>query len=162
LGNDLSKVNNELEKLQLIIKPGEQITPQLIEENIGISKDYNNFELQNAIGNRDVKKAFRIIQYFGQNTKSHPLVMTIALLYSFFSKLLKYHALTHKGDAPKVLGVSPYFIKDYQTAASNYSMKQVSAIISAIREIDMKSKGVGASGVSQADLLKELLVKIFN
>ena len=162
LGNDLSKVNNELEKLQLIIKPGEQITPQLIEENIGISKDYNNFELQNAIGNRDVKKAFRIVQYFGQNSKNHPLVMTIALLFSFFSKLLKFHALTNKADAPKVLGVNPYFIKDYQTAASNYSMKQVSAIISAIREIDMKSKGVGASGISQADLLKELLVKIFN
>lgn len=162
LGNDLSKVNNELEKLQLIIKPGEQITPQLIEENIGISKDYNNFELQNAIGNRDVKKAFRIIQYFGQNTKNHPLVMTIALLYSFYSKLLKYHALSNKAEAPKALGVNPYFIKDYQTAASNYSMKQVSAIISAIREIDMKSKGVGAASLSQADLLKELLVKIFN
>jgi DNA polymerase-3 subunit delta len=162
LGNDLSKVNNELEKLQLIIKPSEQITPQLIEENIGISKDYNNFELQNAIGNRNVKKAFRIIQYFGQNSKNHPLVMTIALLYSFFSKLLKYHALSNKAEAPKALGVNPYFIKDYETAASNYSMKQVSAIISAIREIDMKSKGVGASNISQADLLKELLVKIIN
>ncbi len=162
LGNDLSKVNNELEKLQLIIKPGEQITPQLIEQNIGISKDYNNFELQNAIGTKNIKKAFVIIQYFGQNQKNHPLIMTVALLYSFFSKLLKYHALTNKGDAPKVLGISPFFVKDYQTAAANYSMKKVSAIIAAIREIDMKSKGVGAAQVSQADLLKELLVKIFN
>jgi len=162
LGNDLSKVNNELEKLQLIIKPGDQITPELVEENIGISKDFNNFELQNAIGYKDIKKAFGIAQYFAQNPKSHPLVMTVALQYSFFSKLLKYHSLTDTSLAPKVLGVSPYFIKEYQTAARNYSMKKVSAIITSIREIDMKSKGVGAANLSQGDLLKELLIKIFD
>ncbi len=162
LGNDLGKVNNELEKLQLIIEPGEQITPQLVEENIGISKDFNNFELQNAIGEKDIKKAFRIIQHFAQNPKNHPLVMTMALLYNFFSKLLKYHALANKADAPKVLGVNPYFIKDYQLAARNYPMKKVSAIIASIRKIDMKSKGVGAANLSQGDLLKELLVKIFD
>ena len=162
LGNDLSKVNNELEKLQLIIKPGEQITPQLIEENIGISKDFNNFELQNAIGGRDIKKAFAIIQYFSQNPKNNPLVMTVALLYGFFSKLLMYHALTNKGDTAKVLGVHPFFVKDYHTAARNYPMKKVSAIITAIREVDMKSKGVGAANLPQGDLLKELLVNIFN
>ncbi len=162
LGNDLGKVNNELEKLQLIIKPGEQITPQIIEENIGISKDFNNFELQNAIGSRDLKKAFAIVQYFGQNPKNHPMVLTIALLYSFFAKLLKYHALSNKAEAARALGVSPYFIKDYQLAARNYPMKKVSSIISSIREIDMKSKGVGAANLSQGDLLKELLVRIFN
>ena len=162
LGNDLSKVNNELEKLQLLLKPGEQITPHLIEENIGISKDFNNFELQNAIGEKDIRKAFAIIQYFSQNPKNNPLAMTIALLYLFFSRLLKYHALSNRGDAAKVLGVNPYFVKDYQTAARNYPMKKVSAIISAIREVDMKSKGVGAANLSQGDLLKEMLVKIFN
>ncbi|MCW9038070.1 DNA polymerase III subunit delta [Altibacter sp.] len=161
LGNDLSKVNNELKKLQLILKPGAQITPHLIEENIGISKDFNNFELQNAIGNKDIQKAFTIIQYFAQNPKNHPLVMTIALLYSFFSKVLKYHALSNKGDAAKVLGVSPYFIKDYEVASQHYPMKKASAVIASIREIDMKSKGVGAANLSQGDLLKELLVKIF-
>lgn len=161
LGNDLSKVNNELEKLQLIIRPEQQITPQLIEENIGISKDFNNFELQNAIGNKNIKKAFTIVQYFAQNQKNHPLVMTVALLYSFFSKLLKYHALSNKSEAPKVLGVSPYFIKDYQTAARNYSMKEVSTIVASIRDIDLKSKGVGAANMTQADLLKELLTAIF-
>ncbi len=161
LGNDLGKVNNELEKLQLICKPGEQITAEIIEENIGISKDFNNFELQNAISNRNVKKAFGIIQYFAHNPKNHPLVLTVSLLFSFFSRVLKYHALPNKSQAPKVLGVSPYFIKDYETAAQNYPMKKVSAIIASIREIDMKSKGVGAS-LSQADLLKELLVKVMN
>lgn len=162
LGNDLGKVNNELEKLQLIIKPGEEITPQIVEENIGISKDFNNFELQNAIGVKDVKKAFGIVQYFAQNPKNHPMVMTVALLYNFFSKLLKYHALTDKSLAPKALGVNPYFIKDYQVAARNYPMKKVSSIVSSIREVDMKSKGVGAANLPQGDLLKELLVKIFN
>ncbi len=161
LGNDLGKVNNELEKLQLICKPEEQITAQIIEENIGISKDFNNFELQNAISNRNVKKAFGIIQYFAHNPKNHPLVLTVSLLFSFFSKVLKYHALTNKSQASKVLGVSPYFIKDYEIAARNYPMKKVSAIIASIREIDVKSKGVGAS-LSQGDLLKELLVKLMN
>lgn len=162
LGNDLSKVNNELEKLQLIIKPKEQITPEIVEENIGISKDFNNFELQNAIGARDIKKAFGIVQYFAHNPKKHPLVITIALMYSFFSKLLIYHSLTDKSVAASALGVSPYFVKDYQTASRNFSMKNISAIIASIREVDMKSKGVGAANLPQGELLKELLTKIFD
>lgn len=162
LGNDLSKINNELEKLRLILPKGSQITAEVIEENIGISKDFNNFELQNAVGNRDVTRAFRIAQYFGQNTKNHPIVMTVALLYSFFSKVMKYHALKNPAHAAKELGVNPYFIKDYEVAARNYPMKKVSTILTAIRETDMKSKGVNASNVPQGDLLKELLVKIFD
>jgi DNA polymerase-3 subunit delta len=162
LGTDLGKIHNELQKLQLIIPAGAQVTPQIVEENIGISKDFNNFELQKAIGERDIKKAFAIIQYFGQNPKNNPIVMTVSLLYGFFVKLLKYHALSNKADAAKALGLNPYFVKDYQIAARNYPMKKVSAIISTIREIDMKSKGVGASNMPQGDLLKELLVKIFN
>ncbi len=162
LGTDLGKINNELQKLQLIVKPGAQITPEIVEQNIGISKDFNNFELQKAIGDRDVLKAYAIIQYFGQNPKNNPIVMTVSLLYGFFVKLLKYHAVSNKTNAAKALGVNPYFIKDYQIAARNYPMKKVSIIISAIRDVDMKSKGVGASNTPQADLLKELLVAIFN
>jgi DNA polymerase-3 subunit delta len=162
LGNDLGKINNELEKLRLIIEPGEQITPELIEDNIGISKDYNNFELQKAIVDKNVKKTFAIMQYFSQNPKNNPLVLTLAILYGFFAKVLKYHSLSNKADALKVLRVSPYFLKDYEQAAKNYPMKRVSAIIASIRDIDMKSKGVGVSNLSQADLLKELLIKIFN
>lgn len=162
LGNDLSKINNELEKLQLILEPGSEITPQIIEENIGISKDFNNFELQSAIATKDIKKAFSIIQYFANNPKSHPLVMTVALLYNFFSKLLIYHSLSDKSVAPKVLGVNRFFIDEYHSAARNYSMKKVSALVSTIREIDVKGKGVGASNMPQGDLLKELLVKVFN
>lgn len=161
LGNDLGKINNELEKLRLICSKEEPISAQLIEENIGISKDFNNFELQGAISHRDIKKAFGIIQYFSNNPKSHPIVLTVSLLFSFFSKVLKYHALSNKAHAPKALGVNPYFIKDYEIAARNYPMKKVSANISAIREIDVKSKGVGAN-LSQGELLKELIVKLMN
>lgn len=162
LGNDLGKVNNELDKLQLVIKPGEQITPQLIEENIGISKDFNNFELQNAIGEKNAKKAFAIIQYFSHDPKNHPLVVTLAILYNFFSKLLRYHALSSKAQAAKEIGVSPFFIRDYEIAARNFPMKKVSAAIAVIRELDMKGKGVGAANISHSDLYKELLVKILN
>ena len=126
LGNDLGKIHNELEKLELILDKGAQITPLIVEDNIGISKDYNNFELQNAIGTRDQLKAYGIVQYFANNPKNHPLVVTISLLYSFFSKLLIYHSLSDKSQASKALGVNPYFIKDYQEAARNYPMKKVS------------------------------------
>ncbi|MEX2350187.1 MAG: DNA polymerase III subunit delta [Flavobacteriaceae bacterium] len=161
LGNDLSKIAKELEKLTQILKPEQQITPELIEENIGISKDYNNFELQKALGSKDIQKAFRIINYFSENPKDNPIQMTVALLYSFFTKVLKYHALTDKGKAASALGVSPYFVSDYQQAARNYPMRKVSGIVAAIRQTDMKSKGVGAANVSHGDLLKELLVEVF-
>jgi DNA polymerase-3 subunit delta len=161
LGNDLGKIHNELHKLELILPEGAEMTPVVIEENIGISKDFNNFELQDAIGSRNLKKAFRIVQYFGQNPKNHPLPLTIATLFNFFTRLLKYHALDNKANAARELGLSSYFIKDYQKAARNYPIKRVSAILADLREIDLKSKGVGATGLPNADLLKELLVKIF-
>ncbi len=162
LGNDLSKISKELEKLTQIVKEGQQITPELIEENIGISKDFNNFELQKAIGSKDIKKSFAIANYFAQNPKNNPLVVTVGILYRFFSLLLKFHALKSKSDAPKVLGVSPYFVKEYEVAARNYPMKKASAVIAKIRETDMKSKGVGAANISDGELLKELLVAIYD
>jgi DNA polymerase-3 subunit delta len=161
LGNDLGKINNELEKLQLIVKPEEQISAQIIEVNIGISKDYNNFELLNAIAHKNIKKAFSIIQYFAHDPRNHPTVVTVSTLFGFFSKVMKYHALPNKSQAPKALGVHPFFIKDYEVAARNYPMRKVSSVIAIIREIDVKSKGVGAN-MTQADLLKELLVKVMS
>ncbi len=161
LGNDLGKINNELNKLQLIVKPNEQISAQTIEENIGISKDYNNFELLNAIAHRNLKKAFGIIQYFAHNPKHHPTIVTVSTLFGFFTKVMKYHTIPNKSNAPKVLGVHPFFIKDYDIAARNYPMRRISQVIASIREIDVKSKGVGAN-LTQADLLKELLVKVIN
>ena len=163
LGTDLSKVNNELNKLKIIFPKGTQITPEHIEENIGISKDFNNFELRKAVGERNVVKAHRIAKYFADNPKDNPMVVTVALLFNFFSQLLHLHGMTDKNPrtVASALRVNPYFVNEYLTAARNYPMKKVSAIIATLREFDVKSKGVGANAVPQGDLLKELLVKIF-
>jgi len=164
LGTDLSKINNELGKLQLIISKDTQITPEIIEENIGISKDYNNFELRKAIGDKDHLKAFKIINYFADNPKDNPMVVTVSLLFSFFSQLLHLHGLHDKSSraVASSLRINPYFVNEYLSAARNYPMKKVSSVIAILREFDVKSKGVGANSVPQGDLLKELLVRILN
>ncbi|WP_190808845.1 DNA polymerase III subunit delta [Flagellimonas sp. S3867] len=162
LGTDLSKINNELDKLTLVVPQGTEITPALIEEHIGISKDFNNFELKKAIGEKNMRKTVRIIDYFAQNPKDNPFVVTISLLSTFFTQLLQYHGLKDHspGNVSKVLGVNPYFVNEFTTAAKNYPMKRVSGIVSGLRQLDLKSKGVNANNLSQADLLKELLVQI--
>jgi DNA polymerase III subunit delta len=164
LGNDLSRISNELDKLQIILPKGSVITPHHIEENIGISKDYNVFEFRKAIGERNQLKAYKIAEYFAQNPKDNPLVVTTGLVFSFFSQLLQYHGLKDKSpiNVSKVLKVNPYFISDYNVAIKNYPMKKVSSIVSTLRGVDVKSKGVGANSLSQHDLLKEMLVNIFN
>jgi DNA polymerase-3 subunit delta len=164
LGNDLSKISNELDKLAIILPKGSSITPKLIEDNIGISKDYNIFELRKAIGEKDQLKAYKIADYFAQNPKDNPLVMTVGLIFGFFNQLLQYHGLKDKNpsNAAKMLKVNPYFIKDYDVALRNYPMRKVSSIISTLRDVDVKSKGVGSNSISQSDLLREMLVKVFN
>ncbi|SNZ00078.1 DNA polymerase III subunit delta [Flagellimonas pacifica] len=162
LGTDLSKINNELDKLRLMVPSTTEITPDHIEQHIGISKDFNNFELKKAIGERNVRKTTRIIDYFSQNPKDNPFVVTITLLNTFFTQLLQYHGLKDHspGNVAKVLGVNPYFVNEFTIAAKNYPMKRVSTIISNLRQLDLKSKGVGANNMPQADLLKELLTKV--
>lgn len=164
LGTDLAKINNELQKLQIIIPKGSQITPLDIEQNIGISKDFNVFELNNALSYRDQVKAFRICNYFTENPKEKPIVVTVSLLFIHFSKVMQYHGLRDKSEnnVASKLRVSRYFVKDYVAAARNYPMKKVSYIIEKIRIADVKSKGVGASQFAQSDILKELLVQIFS
>ena len=164
LGTDLSKINNELKKLQVILPKGTAITPESIEQNIGISKDFNVFELTKALGLKDTVKAHKICNYFIQNPKEKPLVVTISLVFSYFSKVMQYHGLTDKSDnnAASKLKVNRFFVKYYATAARNYPMKKVSYIIEKIRLADVKSKGVGASPLSQNDILKELLVQILD
>lgn len=164
LGADLSKIANELDKLSIILPQNTQITAKHIEENIGFSKDFNVFELQNALGSKDQLKAYKIAQYFADNPKDNPMVVTTSLVFSFFIKLLKYHGLKDRNpnNVTKVLGVSPFFLKDYDVALRNYPMKKVSQIVATLRDIDVKSKGVGANALPTHDLLKEMLVKIFN
>ncbi len=164
LGNDLSRIANELNKLMIITPENSEITPKLIEENIGISKDFNNFELQKAIGEKQVLKANQIINYFAHNQKSHPLVVTISILNTYFTKLLLFHGLKDKskGSAAKALKVNPYFIQDYQTAGRNYPMRKVSQVIGFLRDADVKSKGVGANALPPGDILKELLFRVLH
>ena len=164
LGTDLSKINNELEKLMIVLPKSTTITAIHIEENIGISKDFNNFELRKAVGEKHIVKANQIIKYFGQNPRSNPLVMTISLLNSFFTQLLIYHGLKDKtkGNVAKALRINPFFVSDYQKAATNYPMRKVSQIISMLRDADLKSKGVGAQNLPPEDILKELLYKVMH
>ena len=164
LGTDLGKINNELEKLQIILPKGTQISPEHIEENIGISKDYNNFELRKAIGERNVLKAHQIVNYFAENPKDNPMVVTVSLLFNFFSQLLHFHGLNDKSprSVASALKINPYFVNEYIEAARNFPMKKVSSVVATLRDFDVKSKGVGANAVPQGDLLKELIVKIMN
>ncbi len=164
LGTNLSKISNELDKLITILPQGTIITPEHVEENIGISKDFNNFELRKAIGEKNILKANRIINYFAQNPKNNPLVMTISLLNSFFTQLLIYHGLQNKSrdHVAKALGIRPFFVPEYSSAARNYPMRKVAQIIAMLRDADVKSKGVGANNQSQGDILKELLFKIMH
>ncbi|MDC1104003.1 DNA polymerase III subunit delta [Polaribacter sp.] len=163
LGTNLSKISNELEKLMLILPEGTIISPTHIEENIGISKDYNNFELRKAVGEKNVVKANRIIAYFAENPKNNPLVMTISLLNSFFTQLLLFHSLDDrsKNSVAKMLGVNPFFVDEYFLAARNYPMRKVAQVIAFLRDADIKSKGVGANQTHK-DILKELLFKILH
>lgn len=163
LGTDLSKIANELDKLAIILPKGSTITPEIIEENIGFSKDFNVFELRKAIGEKNQKKAYQIAQYFADNPKDNPLVLTVGQTFGFFIQLLKYHGLKDKNpkNVASALGINPFFVKEYDVAIKNYPMKKVSAIVATLRDIDVKSKGVGASSLGSGDLMKEMLAKIF-
>jgi DNA polymerase-3 subunit delta len=165
LGTDLHKIANELEKLIITLPAGKPlITNALIEKNIGISKDYNNFELQKAVGERNILKANMIVRYFSNNQKDNPLTLTIASLFSFYSKLLTYHYLADKSknNVASALKVNPFFVKDYEGAANKYNAKKTVQVISLLRTFDMKSKGFGDAGTEPGDLLKEMIYRILH
>lgn len=162
LGSDLGKIVNELEKVFINLKAGAEITEELIERNIGISKEFNIFEFEEALGDKKSLKAFQIVKYFADNPKSNPLVLTLGALYQFFSKLLIYHSLQDKSrnSAVAALAINGFFLPKYQRAAKNYRMEKITRIISYLRECDTKSKGVNNSTTSDGELLKELTYKI--
>jgi DNA polymerase III subunit delta len=166
LGTDLHKIVNELNKL-LITLPEEEkpvITTSLIEKNIGISKDYNIFELQKMIGEKNILKANIIVHHFASNPRDNPITLTIASLSGMFSKLLTYHFLSDKSrnNTAAVLRINPYFVRDYEKYANNYNASKTVKIISLLRLFDMKSKGYGDSGNEPGELLKELVFKILH
>jgi DNA polymerase-3 subunit delta len=163
LGNDLSKISNELEKLMLNVPVGQEITLKHIHDNIGISKEYNVFELQAALGRKDAFKANQIINYFEANPKANPIVLVLGNLFSYFSKVLTYHYVKDKSpqNLAREIGVNPYFLKDYEQAARSFNYAKTMQIISYLREYDVKSKGVD-SNTDSGGLMKELVFKILH
>lgn len=165
LGNDLSKISNELTKLMINIKKGSEITENNIEYYIGISKDYNVFELQDAISKKNVVKSMKIINYFMSNPKEHPIHSVLPLLYSNFVKLLIYHSLSPKMQGKELaaaMGIPPFFINQYRDLSKNYSFGKTIKIISLFREYDLKSKGLNIGSTPNEQLLKEFAYKILN
>lgn len=166
VGTDLNRLAGELEKLIITLPPGAtRITPEQIERNIGISKDYNNFELRSALIEKDVLKANRIVKYFNENSKNNPLQLTLAVLFNFFSNLmLAYYApeKTEQGIAAQLGLRSPWQSREYMAAMRRYKGIKVMQIIEAIRTCDAKSKGIDNSSMSDGDLLKELVYVILH
>jgi DNA polymerase-3 subunit delta len=163
LGNDLSRIANECDKLLFSVKEGQAVTAQDVATNIGISKEFNIFELQDAIAERDILRTNRIVNYFRANPKANPFVLTIATLNSYFTKMLLIHSAADKSDSGLIaaLKINPYFLRSYKTAARNYSFDKTVSVIGLLREYDLKSKGVD-NAASDGDLLRELTFRILH
>jgi DNA polymerase III subunit delta len=164
LGADLGKIANELDKLMINLPAGAEITPDHIQNNIGISKDYNTFELNDALAKQDILKANRIVNYFAANPKDHPIPVTIAALYGYFVKVMQYHFLQDKSrdTASRALGVNPFFLNDYVNAARNYTPNRIKNIIAVLREYDLRFKGVDNVSADEGALLKEMVYRILH
>ena len=164
LGADLGKINNELEKLAINLEKGSVITEDEVESNIGISKDFNIFELQNALAARDAFKAQRIVQHFEANPKEHPLQMLSVVLHNYFMKVFLYHQMkgSNQNTIASVLGINPFFVKDYQQAARTFPPQKIKSIIAEIRQLDLKSKGLGSTDAQSYGPFKELVFNILH
>ena len=164
LGSDLGKITNELSKLAVNVPAGTEITPLHIEQNIGISKDFNVFELQRALGKRDIFKAYQIVNYFAANEKNNPNIKTIPILYSYFSKILMYHYSPDKSKNGicATLNINPFFYNEYAASAKKYNFIKVKQIISLLRKYDLKSKGIDNASITDGELLKELVFQIMH
>jgi DNA polymerase-3 subunit delta len=164
LGNDLSKINNEIEKLKILLPEGAEITPEVIQKNIGISKDYNVFELQNALGEKNIVKANTIVDYFGKNEKTHNVLAVLPALYTFFTRIIKIHGLPSKNDkaAGEALGMHPFIAKDFLRYAQNYPMPKLVKIFQHLEQADLRAKGLDTTGISGGEILKELMFKILH
>ena len=159
LGNDLSKIVGEIEKLDLLVEKGTRINEVHIEENIGISKDYNAFELENAVAIRDIVKANRIVDYFDHNPKVAPPVLVLGNLFNHFSRLMKIHFLPNKSKKAVAsnLRVHPFVAGELLKSSGVYNAKKVAANISLLHEYDLKAKGIGNSSATPGELMKELI-----
>ena len=166
VGNDLSRLIKELEKLQISLpEPQKRITSDVVEKNVGISKDYNNFELLKAIIARNTLTANRIVNYFDKNPKDNPMVVTISVLFNFFGNLLECFWVQNKSEQNIINALnlrSSFFVRDYMTALKHYNVNKVMEIISLLRTFDAKSKGIDNISASQGELLKDLVYRIMH
>jgi DNA polymerase-3 subunit delta len=169
IGSDLSRIVNELDKLFILLPENNKtITAEHIEKNIGISKEYNVFALGSAVLAGNVFNANRIVNYYAKNPNSNPMILIMSSLFMQFSRLLRYHVIIRNSrgvqskDIAAKLGISPFFLKDYETAASKYPILKVVQTIELLREYDMKSKGWNSPGIPDSELLKELIFKIMH
>lgn len=165
LGTDLSKIANEIQKLMLNVPKEQEILPLHIEQNIGISKDFNVFELQAALAKRNTVKAMQIVNYFAANPKSNPLPVVIGNLGNYFTKILKYHYLPDKSPqvAAKELGVHVFFLKEYEMAARNFNRKRTFEVIHELSVYDLKTKGMDTGPfTADGEIIRELVFKILN
>ena len=167
LGTDLSKVVNELEKLAINLPAGTEVTDKHIEEHIGISKDYNVFELQKALAERNVVKANRIVNYFAANARKHPMPVLIGSLYTYFSKIYMLQFLRSASESEQLSALklnSPFFLKEYRLALKNYNLHHTEHALGLLKEYDLKSKGVNyiSTGKPEGELLKEMVWRILH
>lgn len=165
IGADLSRLSNEITKLKVTLPQGvTQIEKDHVATNIGVNRDFNIFELQKALGKKEKLKVYKIIDYFVKNSKSNPLIGTVARLFDYFKKILIVHTLKDKSknNIASAVGVNPYFAEEYREAMNNYSMAKLLNIISYLRDCDAKLKGVGATNPTDGDLSKELIYKILH
>ncbi|PWK27059.1 DNA polymerase III delta subunit [Arcicella aurantiaca] len=164
VGNDLKRLASEIDKIMLNLRIDEEINAQVVEKYVGISKEYNYFEFQKALINRDVLRANQIVNFFAANPKDNPLAPIVLLLYNFFSKVLLTHATQDKSERnlAVVLGVNPFFTKDYISAIRNYNLAKVVQIIGEIKKLDLKSKGVESGSLSDGEALKEMTFRILH
>ena len=161
-GNDLSQIDNELEKLKLNSKKEQIITPDEVENIIGFSKEFNFFELTKVIGKNDLNKTLEIVSYMSKNSKQYPVPLIVATVYSFFNRLFIYHSIDNKKEASKILGINPYFIEEYHQASAIYPMKRISKIFDYLLEADKRSKGIDFDATNNEAILNDLVYKIFN
>lgn len=165
LGNDLVKIRMELGKLILNLQPGDTIDPEIIEQNIGISKDFNVFNLQKAMGEGNMYVVNMICRHFAANPKTNPLPLTLAMLYQFFAKLLIMHSSKNKSNNNALaaeLSISPYFLREYKTAAKRFSISKTRQAIHLLREYDLKFKGINNYSTSEGELLREMIFRIMH
>jgi len=164
IGNDLSRIQNEIEKLAVNLGTRKEISEDDIEKYIGVSKEFNVFELQDALGKKNLPKAIRIIQYFESNPKAAPIQLILPSLYGFFSKVYMIFGAGSNDEKiiASAVGVNPFFVKDYLAAAKNYGEQGVQQTLLLLHQYNLRSIGVHDSGTEDADLLKELVVKMMS